>query len=72
MNPRKYKFEITLEVGPSDKDHEFGRAWQGMATKYWPTKSEIREHLAQYLSYRNPHDDRRNISNVKVVAKRGE
>jgi len=68
MNQRKYKFEITLEVGPSDKDHEFGRAWDD---KYWPTKSEIRDYLAQYLSYRNPHDDRRNISNVKVVAKRG-
>lgn len=67
MNQHKYKFEITLEVGPSDKDHEFGRAWDD---KYWPNKSEIRDHLTQYLSYRNPHDDRRNISNVKVVAKR--
>ena len=67
MNQHKYKFEITLEVGPSDKDHEFGRACND---KNWPTKSQIRDHLAQYLTYRNPHDDRRNISNVKVVAKR--
>ena len=49
------KFEITLAVEDCDGA---------------PSQHEMKEAFLEWLSYRNPYDERRHIENAKVVAKR--
>ena len=59
----KYKFEIDIDVIPSEYVYSRDKS-------YTPSKSEVKEFLEGVLSWQHPNDVRSNFGNVKIVAKR--